>query len=190
MVSMTTVDDLWFLSDVARQQAEQTYHEVAEEYTEYLEFTRDRRVSRDRYRTVAERIRENGLPYGAHTVTVNQDGELLLVWHDLVGMWVLPGGEVEADDSFRAAAQRELREEAGIEATYDGLGMLGRVEFRCNDHTTWGVLPIFEAEAKTTDLQIADPDGEITDAGWFADLPADTRDRDQLQRWQRQRQTE
>jgi 8-oxo-dGTP diphosphatase len=184
---MTTVDDLWFLSDVARQQAEQTYHEVADRHQEYLEFTRERRVSRDRFRTVAERIRENGLPYGAHTVTVNDDGELLLVWHDLVEMWVLPGGEVEADDSFRAAAERELQEEAGIEAAYDGLGMLARVEFRCDEYTTWGVLPIFEARARSTELHVADPDGEITDAGWFADLPADTRDRDQLRRWRRER---
>jgi len=29
---MTTVDDLWYLGDVARQSAEQTYHSVADRH--------------------------------------------------------------------------------------------------------------------------------------------------------------
>lgn len=184
---MTSLDDLWYLGDVARQQAEQTYHELARRHDDVLEFTRRRRVSRPRFRTVADRIRENGLPYGAHTVVYRDSGELLLVRHDDVDMWVLPGGEVDGGESFRAAARRELAEETGVEADFDGLGMLARVEFRCDDHHTWGVLPIFEARAQTTSLTVDDPDEEITDARWFADLPEDARDRDQLLRWRRER---
>jgi len=62
---MTTVDDLWYLGDVARQSAEQTYHSVADRHEDFLECTRHRSVSRPRFRTVADRIRDNGLPYGA-----------------------------------------------------------------------------------------------------------------------------
>ena len=184
---MTTVDDLWYVGDVARQQAEQTYHAVAERHDDYLEFTRRRRVSRPRFRTVAERTRENGLPYGSHSVTYRESGELLLVRHDDVGMWVLPGGEVDGDESFRECARRELREEAGVEATFEGLGLLARVEFRCDGHHTWGVLPVFQARAETTELTVDDPDGEITDARWFDELPEDARDREQLCRWRENR---
>jgi len=90
---------------------------------------------------------------------------------------------VDGDESFRAAARRELMEEAGVDAAFEGLALLGRVEFRCEDHHTWGVLPIYQARAETTDLTVDDPDGEITDARWFDELPEDARDRDQLRRW-------
>lgn len=180
---MTTVDDLWYLGDVASQKAEQTRHAVAAEHANFLECTLTRRVSRERFRTVAERISDNGLPYGAHSIAYRETGELLLVRHDDVDMWVLPGGETDGDESFEGAARRELGEEAGIEATFEGLALLARVEFRCDDNRTWGVLPIYQARAETTDLSIEDPDGEITDAQWFDELPEDTRDRDQLLRW-------
>jgi 8-oxo-dGTP diphosphatase len=184
---MTAVDELWYLSDVAAQQAEQTYHRLAEDYESVLEFTRTRRISRPRFRTIAERTSENGLPYGAHAIVYRDTGELLLVRHDAVDMWVLPGGEVDGSESFREAARRELTEEAGIDAAFDGLAMLGRVEFHCDGHTTWGVLPIYAGEASAVTLTVDDPDGEITDADWFAELPEDARDRDQLTRWRRRR---
>lgn len=184
---MKSVDDLWFLGDVACQQAEQTYHDLGERHDGYLEFSTRRNVSRRRYRTVAERTRENGLPYGVHTIAYRPTGELLLVRHDDVDMWVLPGGEVDEGEDFREAARRELREEAGIDATFDGLGMLGRVDFACDGNRTWGVLPIYEARADSTDLTVDDPDEEIVDAAWFDGLPEDTRDREELRRWRRER---
>ena len=183
---MTTVDDLWYLADEASQQAEQTYHRLAERHEEYLGFETTKHVSRRRFRTVATRIQNNGAPYGAHTLTRRPGGELLLVRHDALELWVLPGGQADRDETFREAAARELREEAGIEATYDGLGMLGRVTFHSHDHTTWGVLPLFEARAEPVEPTVADPDDEITDAQWFEELPPDTRDREQLVRWREQ----
>jgi len=182
---MTTVDDLWYLADEADQQAEQTFHRLQSSHDQYMAFEATKHVSRPRFRTVAERIRDNGAPYGAHSVVSRPDGRLLLVRHEAVGMWVLPGGESESDETFREAAGRELREEAGMAADYDGLALLGRVTFRADGHTTWGVLPIFDARvpsdapAPTAD----DPDDEITAARWFEELPEDTRDRAELQSW-------
>jgi 8-oxo-dGTP diphosphatase len=184
---MTTVDDLWYLADVASQQAEQTYHELTDQYGGFVEFTRHRRVPRHRFRSVAEDARDHGAPFGAHTLAYQPTGELLLVRHEDVDMWVLPGGELDDGESFQAAALRELGEESGIEATIEGLGMLGRVEFYCDDNTTWGVLPVFEARARTTDIAVDDPDQEISEAGWFEELPEDTRDREEILRWRDRR---
>jgi 8-oxo-dGTP diphosphatase len=186
---MTTVDDLWYLADEADQQAEQTYHRLSEERTEFMEFETTKRVSRRRFRTVAQRIRDNGAPYGAHTLVYRPSGDLLLVRHDAIDMWVLPGGETADGETFLEAAHRELHEEAGLDATYEGLGLVGRVTFHADEHTTWGVLPVFEArvEEENQSPTVNDPDGEISRARWFSELPEDTRDREQLRRW-RQRQ--
>jgi 8-oxo-dGTP diphosphatase len=186
---MTTVDDLWYLADEAVQQAEQTYHRLSDRAVDYLEFETTKHVSRSRFRTVAARIRDNGAPYGAHTLAYRPSGALVLVRHEAVGKWVLPGGECQSGETFRTAAERELHEEAGITAAYDGLGLLGRVEFYADGHSVWGVLPVFEA-AVGTDAPpptVRDPDGEITAAEWFEDLPEDTRDRDQVRAWRDRR---
>ncbi|WP_299265042.1 NUDIX hydrolase [Halorientalis sp.] len=180
---MTVLDNLWYLADEAGQQAEQTYHRLAGDHEDYIEYERTRTVSRSRFRTVANRIRENGLPYGSHTLVYRDSGALLLVRHEGVDMWVVPGGEVRSDESLREGARRELQEEAGIDATYEGLGILGRVNFRSEGHRAWGVLPVFAARAETTDLEVCDPDGEISEARWFTELPVDTRDRAELLSW-------
>ncbi len=184
---MTTVDELWYRADQAARQAEQTYHRLADSHADYLEFETRKHVSRRRFRTVTARIRDNGLPYGAHTLAYRGNGDLALVRHQAVAQWVLPGGETHDGEDFREAAARELAEEAGIEAAYDGLGLLGRVEFSTGDHATWGVLPVYEAAAGSSDLTVSDPDGEITAARWFDELPDDTRDREQLREWRRHR---
>jgi len=180
---MTAVDDLWYLATEARQQAEQVYHRLADDHEDYLEFTTTRRVSRSRFRTVASRIERQGLPYGAHTLAYRPSGELLLVKQAAIDTWVLPGGEVEPDERLLEGARRELHEEAGIDVDYDGLGILGEVRFRNASHETWGVLPVFQGEARETDPTVSDPDGEITEARWFSELPENTRDRSQLRGW-------
>ncbi len=167
-----------YLADEAKQAAEQAHHRTIQTYDdECIQHTYRKRVSRDRFRTLVTRIRRNGTPYGAHTLVHREDGNLLLVRHDGVGLWVLPGGGVDGSESFRETAERELDEEAGIEATYRGLAMLNRVEISCSGYTTWGLLPVFRAIAKTTATTVSDPDDEITAARWFdpAHVPEDTR---------------
>lgn len=183
------LDDLWYLADEADQQAERAYHRLRERHDGFLERRREKHVSRGRFRTLASRIRENGTPYGAHTIVYRPGGDLLLVRHEGVDMWVLPGGEVDPGEDFRDAAERELREEAGIGADYQGLAMVTRVEIGCEDYSTWGVLPVFAAEATETDpdaLDVSDPDGEISSAKWFDTLPEDTRDRAAIEQWREQ----
>ncbi len=180
---MTSVDGMWYLADKATRRATEAYHRITEQYaTQPIEQTYHKRVSRGRFRTLATRIQETGGPYGAHTLVHRDAGEILLVRHEGVNLWVLPGGGVDASESFRDAAERELGEEAGIDAIYNGLAMLNRVEITCDNCDTWGILPVFHAKAETTTPTVTDPDGEISQAQWFApeQLPSDTRDRDDL----------
>ena len=181
---MTSLGDLWYLAEQASRRAERAYHALLDRHGDgHYETGHEKHVSRRRFRVLAERICETGAPYGAHTAVYRPSGELLLVRHEGVDLWVLPGGGLDGSETFREAAERELAEEAGVEATYQGLGILSRVEVRSAGHRTWGVLPVYAARAETPTLEVDDPDGEISDARWFDELPEDTRDREDLLAW-------
>jgi 8-oxo-dGTP pyrophosphatase MutT (NUDIX family) len=180
---MTALDDIWFLADEAQREAERVYYRLVDEYPEFVERESVRYVSRSRFRTLARRIRDTGAPFGAHTIVYRPSGALLLVRDTVVDQWVLPGGALDGDESFREAAERELQEEAGVEVDYEGLGLLTQVAIRSDDYDTWGVLPIFAARAETYEPDVSDPDDEVVDARWFQKLPEDTRDRDDLIEW-------
>lgn len=180
---MTTIDRLWFQADEASQRAEQAYQRLRRRHDGFLDRERERYVSRARFRTLVDRIEDSGAPYGAHTIVYRPSGELLLVRHEGVDLWVLPGGEVNDGEEFERAAVRELAEEAGVDADYEGLGILTRVSIACGEYETWGVVPVFAARALTTETRVNDPDGEISAARWFSELPPDTRDREDLLAW-------
>jgi 8-oxo-dGTP diphosphatase len=53
-------------------------------------------------------------------------GEVLLVRHERLDLWLPVGGEVEAGETPLEAARRELREETGLEGVFPvGLGVDG-----------------------------------------------------------------
>ncbi|GEM90698.1 NUDIX hydrolase [Oceanithermus desulfurans] len=52
---------------------------------------------------------------GAGGLVFNAAGEVLLI-RDRMGFWVFPKGHVEKGETLEAAAVREVREEAGVEA--------------------------------------------------------------------------
>ncbi|MFB6163464.1 MAG: NUDIX hydrolase [Halococcoides sp.] len=184
---MTSVDRLWYLADEAAQQAERTTHRLRERHDDPLAFDLERHVSRSRFQTIVDRIRENGLPYGAQVLVRTPSDEILLVRQSGLDRWVLPGGQIHDDETIREGAIRELDEEAGVEVDIDGLGLLGRVQFYSEGHQTWGVLPVYEAVSKRVEPTIDDPDDEILDAAWFEELPPETRDRNLLERYRRRR---
>ena len=52
---------------------------------------------------------------GAEVIVLDRQGRVLLQKRRDNGLWAIPGGYLEPGESFNEAAQREVREETGIE---------------------------------------------------------------------------
>lgn len=66
--------------------------------------------------------------FTADVVVTTTDGHVLLIergWDPYKGSWALPGGHVDPGETSRAAAARELAEEAGVYATEAELDQVG-----------------------------------------------------------------
>ncbi|MFF7161632.1 NUDIX domain-containing protein [Streptomyces sp. NPDC008086] len=66
--------------------------------------------------------------YTADVVVTTTDGYVLLIergWEPFKGQWALPGGHVDPGETSRAAAARELAEEAGVYAAPEELDQIG-----------------------------------------------------------------
>lgn len=85
------VDELWYHADRAKQQAEQAYHRLDEAHEADIERETQRSVSLPRFKQLAERTEHTGAPFGAHTIVHDSAGEVILVRHEEIGRWVLPG---------------------------------------------------------------------------------------------------
>lgn len=53
----------------------------------------------------------------ASAVVVSTDGAVALHLHKRLGLWLQPGGHIEADEPPEAAARREVQEELGLDIT-------------------------------------------------------------------------
>jgi len=104
----------------------------------------------------------------AKIVVRNEAGEVLLVNPNYKEYWDLPGGMAEANESPRAAVERELREELGVNVTVGRLLTLDWVDA----HGPWDDQLVFVFEATTLSASEAErlivADDELTG---FAFLP-------------------
>ena len=97
---------------------------------------------------------------GAHVLVRDPQGRILVVRTTYLGPgWMLPGGRVERDEAPHVAAERETREETGLEVRVTRL-------LAVDAHKPHDTSFVFAAEAVGGEL---DPQlGEIAEVGWLA----------------------
>jgi ADP-ribose pyrophosphatase YjhB (NUDIX family) len=113
-----------------------------------------------------------GMTLGVRAVVLDGDDRVFLVKHSYVSGWHLPGGGVEAGDTFGDALRRELAEEGRIEVTGDPLlhGLFFNGHASRRDHVAVYVVRQFRQD------RLPEANHEIVACGFFdaAALPAET----------------
>ncbi|WP_040406240.1 NUDIX domain-containing protein [Amycolatopsis nigrescens] len=108
----------------------------------------------------------------ADVVLRDMAGQVLLVNPTYKEYWDLPGGMAEANEPPRHAAERELREEIGLDIT---AGRLLVVDWE-GPHGPWDdqVLFVFDAGTLTAvaKAELRLTDGELSDFGFFSTADA------------------
>ncbi|HET8726225.1 MAG TPA: NUDIX domain-containing protein [Alphaproteobacteria bacterium] len=109
---------------------------------------------------------------GVRAMIINDEGEVLLVRHSYRPGWYFPGGGVKKWETMAQAAEREAREEAGVDPVrLDGpVGLYANFQDDRSDH----VVLYLTREWRT----VATSSAEIVETGFFPmrDLPPDTTD--------------
>ena len=104
-----------------------------------------------------------GMTLGVRAIVLDGDNRVFLVKHSYISGWHLPGGGVEAGETFREALQRELAEEGGIELVGEpdlhGLFFNSHVSRR--DHVAVYLVRHFRQD------RLPEPNHEIVSCGFF-----------------------
>lgn len=102
--------------------------------------------------------------YTADVVCLRGNDVLLIErrWDPHAGLLALPGGHVDAGETSRAAAARELLEETGVRVDADDLELLGVWDAPDRDPRGWYVTAAYLARVATGTQAHADDDAAST----------------------------
>ncbi len=101
-----------------------------------------------------------------------QDGKVALVKHGDDTFWKFPGGRLFDDNSPRANAIREVKEELGVDVELSGDPAVLQFERTKNGVREWVILIHYVAKIIGGEIT---PDAEVREWAWhdIANLPAD-----------------
>ena len=125
---------------------------------------------------VEEPARKDGIQYGSLMIPVDSEKHLVLITHtyELIGIkakdWTIPGGKIEATESFEAAAIRETIEETGMRCEILGLFKLFHFTHLNQDEkiAEWYVPAFLGA---VVGENVCNNTKEISEIGRFIELP-------------------
>lgn len=103
----------------------------------------------------------------ASAIVLDEVGQVLLLRHKRLGVWLQPGGHVDPGETVAEAALRETREETGIDCRLDERAMPLHVDVHDGPrgHLHVDVRYLVRAPA---DAVVAPEPGESTDVAFFA----------------------
>lgn len=103
-----------------------------------------------------------GMTLGVRCLAYDSENRIALIRHSYMPGWHLPGGGVESGETLQAAAEKELREEAGLTplAPPRLFGVYANHANFKNDHIALFVVDAFESTP-------FEPNGEIAELGFY-----------------------
>lgn len=85
--------------------------------------------------------------FTASAVVLDEHDRVLLVHHNKIGLWLYPGGHIDANESPAEAAVREVVEETSVQAVV--LGELGFAHTAVQGHASpWAVIEMDVTDSK------------------------------------------
>jgi 8-oxo-dGTP pyrophosphatase MutT (NUDIX family)/GNAT superfamily N-acetyltransferase len=91
----------------------------------------DEQVNKSEDKDPSPKKGQNGVKHVASIAVFNHDGDLLMGKRRNNGRWTMPGGHIDAGEHPFYGAQRELKEESGLDLPH--LELLGSEQVNCQD---------------------------------------------------------
>lgn len=106
--------------------------------------------------------------FSAGGIVFNNKGQVLVVQHSTNKHWGFPKGHVEAGQTVKEAALREVKEEGGIDAEIiEKVGESKYIYTNKAKEKVFKMVTIFLMKYISGDIK--DHDFEVSDLGWFSE---------------------